>query len=101
MFWRCRQFFALGSAACRTQQLQPRPRTFRRLLVQLPDPALAFGPGDVAEHLLVSDRTARSWLQEWQQAGLIAAHKPGAKRVHAWLLGPAVLRVLRPKRPAG
>lgn len=74
------------------------PRTFRRLLIHLPDPSATFGPPEVVEHLLVSDRTARTWLQEWHDAGLIQPQRPDAKRIHAWALVPAVAAVLAQER---
>lgn len=77
------------------------PRTFRRLLVSLPDPIQPFGPAEVVEHLLVSDRTARTWLQEWHAAHLIAPGRPGAVRVHAWTVAPAIAAVLTQYRREG
>lgn len=80
-------------------------RPFRRLMTSLPDPTHPFGPADLVEHLLVSDRTARTWLQEWHQAtpALIVPSRPGAVRVHAWVVAPAVADVLalhrRQRRP--
>lgn len=65
------------------------PRTFRRLVIRLANPSQAFGPADVAAALQVSDRTARSWLQDWHQIDLIAPLRPDAQRIHAWVLSPA------------
>ena len=73
-------------------------RTFRRLLVSLPDPTAPFGPADIVEHLLVSDRTARTWLQDWHEAGLIVPSRPGAVRVHTWGVAPTVAATLAQQR---
>jgi Fic family protein len=74
------------------------PRTFRRLLLALIDPTQVFSLADVQEHLSVSDRTARTWLQEWHKVGLITPHRPGGQRVHAWVLVPPVIEVLLQER---
>lgn len=66
------------------------PRTFRRLLIQMSDPTAAFGPAEVVAWLHVSDRTARTWLQEWHAQDLIQPQRPGAKRIHAWVLAGRV-----------
>ena len=42
-----------------------------------------FTPGDVAEWFGVSDRTAREWLGEWKQEGLVEPAS-GAERVRTW-----------------
>lgn len=74
------------------------PRAFRRLLVRLPEAEAPFGPADVAEHLQVSDRTARSWLKEWHEQDLIAPERPDAQRVHAWVVATQVARVVARER---
>jgi Fic family protein len=66
------------------------PRTFRRLVIHRADALAPFGPAEVADVLQVSDRTARTWLQSWHEAGLIVPQRPDAQRVHAWALAPAI-----------
>lgn len=70
------------------------PRTFRRLVIRLAEATAPFGPADVASVLAVSDRTARTWLQEWHDAGLIIPQRPEAQRVHAWMLSPSVATIV-------
>jgi Fic family protein len=70
------------------------PRTFRRLLIHMPDPTASFGPGEVVAWLQVSDRTARTWLKEWHAQDLIQPQRPGVQRIHAWVLAARVAAVV-------
>jgi Fic family protein len=70
------------------------PRTFRRLVIRLENPTTGFGPADVVQVLQVSDRTARTWLQDWHQAGLIVSQRPDAQRIHAWVLSPTIAAIV-------
>ncbi|MBK9262101.1 MAG: Fic family protein [Polyangiaceae bacterium] len=77
------------------------PRTFRRLLVRIPDPSIPFGPGEVAACLHVSDRTARTWLKNWHQQKLIQPAGTATKRVHVWSLAPDVAVHIGAERQQG
>jgi len=70
------------------------PRTFRRMLIHMPDPTVSFGPREVVAWLHVSDRTARAWLKEWWTQDLIQPQRPGAQRIHAWVLAERVAAVV-------
>ena len=86
--------FRATHAATMTDPVAGWPRTFRRLVIRLAEPTAAFGPTDVAQALQVSDRTARTWLQDWHQAELIAPQRPDAQRIHAWVLSPAIAAIV-------
>jgi len=49
---------------------------------------------EVASILMVSDRTARTWLQDWHDSGLIQPQRPDVQRTHAWVLSPSVADVV-------
>jgi len=47
--------------------------------------ALTFTPGDIADWFMVSTQTARTWLQEWHEAGFIEPAS-GEQRIRSWAL---------------
>lgn len=86
--------FRATNAAMLTDPVASWPRTFRRLVIRLDDPTIGFGPSEVVQVLQISDRTARTWLQDWHQAGLIVPQRPDAQRIHAWVLSPTIIAVV-------
>lgn len=47
--------------------------------------APTFTPGDIADWFMVSAQTARTWLQEWHEAGFIEPAS-GEQRIRSWAL---------------
>jgi Fic family protein len=62
------------------------PAHFRRILGRLSSEDELLVPGEVALWLSVSDKTVRSWLKEWKEAGHVEPASEGAKRVRAYRL---------------
>lgn len=64
------------------------------------DPRPTFTPGDIADWFGVSDRTARDWLDEWREAGLVAPAS-GEARVRRWMLAAPLQNIVHDALRAG
>jgi len=65
-----------------------------------PDEPLTFTPGDIMDWFGVSDRTARDWLDEWRDAGVVIPAS-GEARIRRWALAEPLQRMVAEAREAG
>ena len=70
------------------------PLPFRQLLGEMPDLQGIFTPNDVAAWFGVTPKTARHWLSQWLEQGLVEPTKPDTQRVRAYRIPRRVLEDL-------